>query len=195
MTIKREITEDGESKESDREFTDPGDMKDEYVYTIQIRGEPVQGQGLPEEPEFDCIPYRNWQQGGEITGSIAHAPSDVAYGDHVRLMAVGADTDVLELYCNPSHMDETGCVTPSETTLLTLNDQLVYTWAAEKGTFPLGNVGREVIWQAPDAEGEFSIYCTDCKLKDQFFTIRVDASAEEFKVVVPVSKLAAEDNM
>ena len=157
MKIKREITEDGESTESDREFTDPGDMKDEYVYSIEIRGEPVQGEDLPEAMEFDCIPYQNWQPGSEITGSVAHAPSDVAYGDHVRLMAVGTDSDVLELYCNPSHMDSHGCVTPSETQLVTLNDQLVYTWTAEKGTFPQGNVGREVIWQAPDVEGEVRI--------------------------------------
>ena len=53
----------------------------------------------------------------------------------------------------------------------------------------------QVEWQAPDAEGEYSVYCTDCKLKDQFFTIRVDANADEFKVVAPVSKLAAETTM
>ena len=50
-------------------------------------------------------------------------------------------------------------------------------------------------WQAPDSPGEYSVYCTDCKLKDQFFTIKVDPAAPEFKMVVPVSKLAAEDPM
>jgi hypothetical protein len=30
-------------------------------------------------------------------------------------------------------------------------------------------------WQAPDEEGEYRLYCTDCKLKDQFFTVRVSA--------------------
>jgi len=184
MTVKREVTEDGESTETDTEFTDPGDMKDEYVYTIQIRGEPVQGQDLPEETEYDCIQYKNWQQGGEITGSITHAPSDVAYGDHVRLMAVGTDTDVLELYCNPSHADETGCVSPSETTLLTLNDQLIYTWAAEKGTFPLGNVGREVIWQAPDVEGEVRIKVVIRDSRKQF-----DDDLKEDTKIINVHKL------
>ena len=42
-------------------------------------------------------------------------------------------------------------------------------------------------WSAPEAEGEFSLYCTDCKLKDQFFTVKVAASAAAFHVVVPVS--------
>jgi mono/diheme cytochrome c family protein len=50
-------------------------------------------------------------------------------------------------------------------------------------------------WPAPDTEGEYSIYCTDCKLKDQYFVLKVDAGAEEFKMVVPVSKLASEDSM
>ncbi len=40
-------------------------------------------------------------------------------------------------------------------------------------------------WRAPDSEGEFSLYCTDCKLKDQFFTVRVAASAAEFRPAVP----------
>lgn len=35
-------------------------------------------------------------------------------------------------------------------------------------------------WRAPETEGEFSLYCIDCKLKDQFFTVRVIVSAEEF---------------
>jgi mono/diheme cytochrome c family protein len=42
-------------------------------------------------------------------------------------------------------------------------------------------------WRAPETEGEFSLYCTDCKLKDQFFTVKVAASAAAFHVVVPVS--------
>ena len=42
-------------------------------------------------------------------------------------------------------------------------------------------------WHAPETEGEFSLYCTDCKLKDQFFTVKVAASAAAFHQVVPVS--------
>jgi len=36
-------------------------------------------------------------------------------------------------------------------------------------------------WQAPDAEGEYSLSCSDCKLQDQFYTVRVDAGAKEFR--------------
>ena len=50
-----------------------------------------------------------------------------------------------------------------------------------------GRSSGSIEWHAPDTEGEFSLYCTDCKLKDQFFTVRVAASAKEFRRVVPVT--------
>ena len=42
-------------------------------------------------------------------------------------------------------------------------------------------------WHAPETEGQFSLYCTDCKLKDQFFTVNVAASAAAFHQVAPVT--------
>ncbi len=45
-------------------------------------------------------------------------------------------------------------------------------------------------WRAPETEGEFSLYCIDCKLKDQFFTVRVAASAAEFHSAVLASDAA-----
>jgi cytochrome c553 len=42
-----------------------------------------------------------------------------------------------------------------------------------------GRSTADIEWQAPETEGEYSITCTDCKLKDQFFVINVDASAPE----------------
>jgi mono/diheme cytochrome c family protein/DNA-binding beta-propeller fold protein YncE len=30
-------------------------------------------------------------------------------------------------------------------------------------------------WQAPDAEGEYTLHCTDCKLEGQYYTVRVAA--------------------
>ncbi len=50
------------------------------------------------------------------------------------------------------------------------------------------------IWQAPQEEGEYSVYCTDCKLKNQFFTIRVDATAKQFRAVVPASTVSRTGN-
>jgi hypothetical protein len=49
-----------------------------------------------------------------------------------------------------------------------------------------GRRSGSVEWQAPKDEGEYSIYCTDCKLKDQFFTVHVAASAAEFHRPAPV---------
>ena len=48
------------------------------------------------------------------------------------------------------------------------------------GIDPMTIPGRSVgsfEWQAPDEEGEYSLYCTDCKLEDQAFVIRVHAAA------------------
>jgi len=61
-------------------------------------------------------------------------------------------------------------------------------------TIPGRSTGS-IEWQAPDTEGEFSLYCTDCKLKDQFFTLSVDMSADEFRGSAPASAVAAEDSM
>jgi len=50
-----------------------------------------------------------------------------------------------------------------------------------------GRSSGSIEWRAPETEGEYSFYCVDCKLKDQFFTVRVDADAKEFQRVAPVS--------
>ena len=55
-----------------------------------------------------------------------------------------------------------------------------------------GRSSGSIEWHAPEAEGEFSLYCTDCKLKGQFFTVRVAASAKEFRRIVPVTNAVDE---
>jgi len=50
-------------------------------------------------------------------------------------------------------------------------------------------------WTAPGDEGEYSVYCVDCKLDGQAMTIRVDASAAEFRQVSPVNASASTDAM
>jgi len=49
-----------------------------------------------------------------------------------------------------------------------------------------GRSSGSLEWHAPETEGAFSLYCTDCKLKDQVFTVNVSASAPAFRQVVPV---------
>jgi mono/diheme cytochrome c family protein len=61
-------------------------------------------------------------------------------------------------------------------------------------TIPGRSTGS-IEWQAPESEGEFSLYCIDCKLKDQFFTLRVDLDADEFKGAAPANSVAADDTM
>lgn len=54
-----------------------------------------------------------------------------------------------------------------------------------------GRSTEDVEWQAPDEEGEYSIYCSDCKLKDQFFVIKVDANAPPPPGTVPTNAQSA----
>lgn len=50
-------------------------------------------------------------------------------------------------------------------------------------------------WQAPGEEGEFTLYCTDCRLKEQFFSVKVDADAAEFKGHAAVGAVVADGEM
>jgi hypothetical protein len=60
-----------------------------------------------------------------------------------------------------------------------VNDQLTFNWSAERGSFPLGNVGREVIWQAPDQEGEVRIKVSIEDSMKQF----TDEIKEDIKII------------
>lgn len=48
-------------------------------------------------------------------------------------------------------------------------------------------------WQAPTEKGAYSLYCTDCKLKDQYYTINVTSSADQFLGSEPELSLTATD--
>lgn len=53
-----------------------------------------------------------------------------------------------------------------------------------------GRSSGAIEWRAPADGGAYTLYCVDCTLQDQFFTIRIDPAAAEFKTVVPASKAA-----
>ncbi|MDH5311952.1 MAG: cupredoxin domain-containing protein, partial [Gammaproteobacteria bacterium] len=50
-------------------------------------------------------------------------------------------------------------------------------------------------WLAPGEEGEFSLYCIDCKLDKQSLTLRVDKAAQEFVPGTPLNAPAAGSGM
>ena len=54
-----------------------------------------------------------------------------------------------------------------------------------------GRSTADVEWRAPDTEGEYIIYCIDCKLKDQFFVIKVHAGAPPPPGFVPIEATSA----
>lgn len=43
-----------------------------------------------------------------------------------------------------------------------------------------GRTDKDVIWTAPNSEGEFALRCTDCRLKNQRFSIKITRDAAPF---------------
>ncbi|MEH6473718.1 MAG: cupredoxin domain-containing protein [Halopseudomonas sp.] len=59
------------------------------------------------------------------------------------------------------------------------------------GTPAISLAGRKtgsLSWQVPEQEGAYTLYCSDCKRKGQFFTIKVSKDAKPFLAVKPPSK-------
>jgi len=182
MKIRRDVDERGRTEidRSTNEIMDPGDVRDELVYEITIQKQPVAGNPLPPEILAECIPEKAWEPGSGIEGSVTGPLSEVAYGDYVKLVASATDDDVMVLRCLPSGAN---CIREA-TGNLTLNDTLVYRWSAEKGSFPRGNHGENVIWQAPDEEGPVRI---TVEIRDSG-SQHVD-DKKEFNLTINVRKL------
>ncbi len=58
-----------------------------------------------------------------------------------------------------------------------------------------GRSSGSIEWRAPEEEGEYSLYCSDCKLKDQFFRLDVDLTATEFRTVATSTAAGADEAM
>jgi len=155
IKIKRVIENTSGIQANARQFVTPGDIEDRFIYEFRIEKQDPEFNPCPEEQTDECLPNHAWKKGSDINISSVTAPEEVAYGDHIRLEAVASDIDELKLECIPLGI----CVDwPEETR--DFNDVLEYTWSADKGTFPRGNTGRVVIWQAPDEEGKVKIKLT-----------------------------------
>jgi len=53
---------------------------------------------------------------------------------------------------------------------------------------PITIAGRStgsIIWNSSKEAGEYSLYCIDCMLEDQFYRIKLDESAKKFKAITP----------
>jgi len=181
IEIKREVKESGPSSENNTEFTDPGEVTDEYVYTLTVRNKrcPKPNALLPQQ-KGECLPENAWNAGSPVDGKIVLSPAEAAYGDYVVFRAEGMDTDRLILKCTPKGEK---CI-ESSMKELDLNDLLEYKWGADKGSFPRGSNGREVVWQAPDEEGKVKI-----KLKIRDVGKQYDDKDKELETVIVVRKL------
>lgn len=166
LQIKREITEKGSVSEQDHKYLNNVEYKDEYVYTIQVKDKDCQAAGLPKERIKECVPKDPpvWIDLRPISGKIVSKWKEVFYGDYVRLRATGFDADLLELECIPSGDI---CKVPSKKPV-PLQDVLEFYWSAEvngnkRGEFPLGNIGKEVVWKTSNHAEEVTI---KLKIKD-----------------------------
>jgi hypothetical protein len=191
MKIRRKT----EEKEGTGGFKDPwwtaGDVEDRYEYEITVEEKPVINDPPPLDLALDCTPQKVWENATDISGSIAVAPKEVAYGDYARLSATGSDTDNLVIRCLAGESDmamassgsygDLGCTEDSPEEILTVNDELQYIWSAEKGTFPHGPMGQDVIWQAPDEPGEVKIFLT---IKDTGLQCTDDKYETRTKIMV-----------
>ncbi|MDA4124071.1 MAG: hypothetical protein OK438_01280 [Thaumarchaeota archaeon] len=150
------------------------DVVDEYVYDYWVDPEPLVSGAEVEDMLGDCQPGHSWPGRDPISAKISMMPETCETGEYVRFVAVGGDTDDLELTCTPS-----GKACKKGTTLLMtgLSDILTFSWHADKGEFPRGaehetdsrlDQGNSVIWHAPAEEGTVSI------------RLRVNDSGREF---------------
>ncbi|MDA4127490.1 MAG: hypothetical protein OK452_09885 [Thaumarchaeota archaeon] len=146
---------------------------DEYVYDYWVDPEPLVSGTSVEDKLGDCQPGHSWPGRNPITAKISMMPETCETGEYVRFVAMGRDTDDLELTCTPSGK---ACKLSSRRPL-TLSDTLSYAWHADKGDFPRGaehggdsrlDQGNSVIWHAPSEEGTVSI------------RLRVNDSGREF---------------
>lgn len=127
---------------------------DEYVYMISTEKQTITNPPDPGgEVGSRCTASHNWKKGVDITSGFAPPNEQLYTKDYVLLEATGCDSDNLELHCTP---DQENCFQPGFVAL-NLNDVLEYTWTASGGTFPGGNVGKEVVYQAPEIGGPVMI--------------------------------------
>jgi hypothetical protein len=116
----------------------PGTIDDLYSYQITSNiPSPTYNTILPEL-EGDCSIEKKWKNKTPITGYIDSIPGNLISGDLVVLNAEAFDLDSLEIIHS--------C---SDTNYKILNDKLKFTWSATNGSFPVGNIGKDVIWQVP----------------------------------------------
>jgi len=185
ISISREVKETDKGEETDKEFTDPGEVSDEYVYSITVEEEPSEAPSVAHyfpSAEGECIPKMAWLPGGAIKAEVLRCPDEVCAGDHVVLSAGGTDTDLLELKCLA-----TGArCSASDFETLSVGDVLQYEWTATRGSFPLGNKGETVVWRAPQESGqvEFTLKARDIgrQYDDEDVTVRVKTQVRKLGI-------------
>lgn len=145
LNMKRVIQENSDEVYTEFEFTYPPTIVDLLKYDITLNNPPPVYNTMPEELEGDCKIQKVWQNKTPIMVSVNSIPDTILINDQVVLTADAFDLDKLEI-----KLDTTGpnyCSNLSDT--LILPDHLTYTWYASNGSFPRGNTGKNVVWQAP----------------------------------------------
>jgi len=89
-----------------------------------------------------------------VIKSITANPQNIKTGEMAQISCTATDTD---------------------------GDQLTYSWSSSNGTFPNGQSGNAIIWEAPEQQGEYVVSVTvddGQNIVDGFVTISVEANPE-----------------
>ncbi len=125
---------------------------------LEVEVSPPPGRALAPveilEERGECPVVVDWK-GGRLSGGLLPLAEDsfVAVGDHVQLRAAAEGTSQLVLSSEGEH-----CVPVPE--VLAIEDAVTYEWSATAGSFPAGNIGTGVVYQAPEDAGEVTITVT-----------------------------------
>lgn len=163
------------------------------------------------EGDLGVGPYIRGATEGSIRAAIDATPEMVVVKNAIteeEISAISAYVSHLGSMQVARTLAKRGRFTPTEISVRPgTNVQLVIQNSGIRAyTFKSDNMGvgdvtiaarssGSIEWQTPATEGEYSLYCTDCKLKNQFYTIHVDSDADEFRATTPAAQVVAEDSM
>lgn len=147
------------------------ESRHELVYDVSVEKTPAPGTpilAVTGPPYCSAVTHKG--VGSDITGSFVPVTADIQAKDYVVLIADATDTDDFELDCVG---DLVHCLLG--TTSFSLNDNLKFTWSASEGEFPAGNVGREIVYKAPEDAGQVIVTLvitdTGTRFTDAGFTV------------------------
>jgi pimeloyl-ACP methyl ester carboxylesterase len=157
----------------------------------------VQGPAAPGAPdmrpeiasvECPCQISTVWENPAPIDARLLGQPDVIACGEMLKLRATGGDRDKLVIWCE-------GRECQNSVQELVLSDPLRYEWSASAGSFPAGNAGENVVYQAPrtpqTVQFRLTVYDSGAQFPDDPKVIDFTAEVKRHPVVMVPGLLAS----